>query len=163
MTSRCFSQILTLPTLALVIRVTDAFLSGWSSLTFSINEAFLPRKLVLTRYFLFSYLFSVNPRDGCLGKNPSRSAFSEILQQINISFLLPDVQFELQRVVSTIKLLPHDWLILANTSSWEGAPNKVLVESLYFIKIYLNRAYRQQNALKTTTKDNNYISQLEYK
>lgn len=54
--------------------------SGRSSLTFDVNEEFSQRELPLARYFLFFRPFSVIPRGGCEGKNPSMSAVSELLR-----------------------------------------------------------------------------------
>lgn len=54
--------------------------SGRSSLTFDVNKEFSQRELPLARYFLFFRPFSVIPRGGCEGKNPSMSAVSELLR-----------------------------------------------------------------------------------
>ncbi len=43
--------------------------SAHSPLTSDINKAFLSTQLPLTRYFLFFWPLSVNPRDGCVWKS----------------------------------------------------------------------------------------------
>lgn len=54
--------------------------AGHSSLTSGINKARSPRELLLTASFLLFGLFSINPKHGCVGTNPSKSAASEMFR-----------------------------------------------------------------------------------
>lgn len=92
--------------------------SGLSPLTSDINKAFSPREPLFTGYFPFFSLFSVNPRDFCVGKIPINQQFLKYSAQpiMHQQPCSSDVHFEFQQVISIMftcsELLPRDWLII---------------------------------------------------